>query len=451
MLDRRAFAGVSAGSLLAWLQPALAAETDAPLAGGEPLRIKAVTVTPIALADPPLLAASGCHGPYFLRHVVQLETDAGIIGIGETKGDESITADLEKARTLILGKNVFAYRQFARELIALSPACYAAIELACLDAAGQAVGKPLCELLGGPVRSEVEFAAYLFYRFAADHKAALTDPRLKDDRGSGSLALDDWGEVRTPAAMADMAAGFRQQFGFRVFKLKGGVLPPAQEVATLKALNEKFQGKYLLRIDPNARWTVATAIKVAKEIRPLPLEYYEDPVAGQDAMAEVRRQTGLPMSTNMCVTRLEHIPDAVRKGPIDVVLCDHHNFGGMVGCQALGLMSEVLGWRVSQHSNSHTGVTMAAMIHLGAVLPQLTIASDTHYPWLAEQWEIIQGGKLTIRDGKMQVPTAPGLGVRLDPDRLARAHEMYEKSGMRSRDDSATMQRFQPGWTRTLF
>jgi glucarate dehydratase len=452
MLDRRAFVSLSAGSLLAWPQATAAAQSDSTTGPvSEPLRIKAMKVTPIALADPPLLAAGGCHGPYFLRNVVQLETDAGIVGIGETKGDESVTADLDKARALILGKNVFAYREFARALTALSPACYAAVELACLDAAGHALKRPLCELLGGPVRNEVEFAAYLFFRFAADHKQVLTDPRLKDDRGSGSTALDDWGEVRTPAAMAELAAKFRQQFGFRVFKLKAGVLPPNEEVAALKAINERFQGKYLLRIDPNARWTPATAIKVAKEIRPLPLEYYEDPVAGQDAMAEIRRQTGLPMSTNMCVTRLEHIPDAVRKVPIDFILCDHHNFGGMIGCQALGQMADVLGWRVSQHSNNHAGVTMAAMLHVGAVVPQLTIASDTHYPWLPETWDIIEGGKLPIRDGRMQVPTGPGVGVQLDPDRLARAHEIYLKCGMRSRDDAETMQRFQPGWTRTLF
>src|SRR5687767_13023322 len=232
MFDRRTFLGVSAGSLLScW--PALAQHKAASTASAhEPLRITGLTITPIALPDPPILAASGCHGPYFLRNVVQLKTDAGIVGIGETKGGENVTEDLEKARQLIDGRDVFAYRQFARELIELSPACYAAIELACLDACGKALGKPLCALLGGPVRDEVEFAAYLFYRYAADHKAVLSDPRLRDARGSGQQALDDWGEVRTPDAMAEMADKFRARYGFRVFKLKAGVLPPDVEVAT---------------------------------------------------------------------------------------------------------------------------------------------------------------------------------------------------------------------------
>jgi glucarate dehydratase len=282
----------------------------------------------------------------------------------------------------------------------------------------------------------------------------LSDPRLCDARGSGEKALDNWGEVRTPDAMAELAEKFRQRYGFRVFKLKAGVLPPNVEVASLRAMNERFQGKHLLRIDPNARWTTPTALKVADQIRNLPhlpLEYYEDPVAGQEAMAEVRRKCGLPMSTNMCVTRFEHIPEAVIKQPIDVVLCDHHNWGGIIGCQALGTMADALNWRVSQHSNNHAGVTMAAMIHVGAVVPQLTVASDTHYPWLPEGRDIIAGKNLSIRDGRMRVPTAPGVGVDIDADRLARAHEIYQKCGMRTRDDANTMQRFEPGWKRTMF
>src|ERR1700733_12815794 len=141
-------------------------------------------------------------------------------------------------------------------------------------------------------------------------------------------------------------------------------------------------------------------------------------------MAEGRRATGLKMSTNMCVTSLAHIPEALKLKPIDVLLCDHHYFGGFAGCQALGPVCRAAGWTLSQHSNSHAGVTMAAMIHLAASLPQLTSASDTHYPWLPDDADIIDGPKLTIREGKMAVPAGPGLGVALDRDKVARAHEI---------------------------
>ena len=167
-----------------------------------PLRITSLRVTPIALPDPPLLNAGGCHGPYFLRNIVQLETDAGIVGIGETKGGKRTTEILEKARDLVVGQNAFAYRTFRKELEERGTAAYTAIELACLDACGKATGRRLCELLGGPVRDDVEFAAYLFYRYAADEPKLLADSRIVDARGKGAKALDDWGEVRTPELAA---------------------------------------------------------------------------------------------------------------------------------------------------------------------------------------------------------------------------------------------------------
>jgi glucarate dehydratase len=411
-----------------------------------PLLITGMKVTPIALPDPPLLAASGCHGPYFLRNVVELSTEGGIVGIGETHGGGDVTRVLDQAGPLLSGGNAFGYRKLAQPLEAKSMAACAAIEMACIDACARATGRRFCELVGGPVRDSVEFAAYLFYRYAADHPVVLDDPRLVDSRGRGERALDSWGEVRTPEAMMAMAAQFRDRWGFRVFKLKGGVLSPDVELETMKGMAAKLGKEALLRIDPNGRWRADTAVRVGKKLGGVGLEYYEDPVNGQAAMAEVRRQTGLKMSTNMCVTRFEHIPEALKLKPIDVLLCDHHYFGGFAGCQALGPISRAAGWVLSQHSNNHTGVTMAAMIHLAASIPELTLASDTHYPWLVESTDIIAGPKLAIKDGRMAVPPGPGLGVTLDQDKLARAGETYIKCGMRGRDDGALMRRLEPGW-----
>jgi glucarate dehydratase len=444
-MNRRELAGGMAAAALGGRTLAGSPNVDA-----APLKITGLTVTPIALPDPPILASSGCHGPYFLRNIVQLQTDSGIVGIGETRGGESTRRALEESRNEILEQNAFAYRSFAGPLIARNTGAYTAIELACLDACGQATGRRLCELLGGPVRESVEFAAYLFFRYASDHPKLLADPRVVDDRGTGARALDHWGEVRTPESMAEMAAKFHERWGFRVFKLKAGVLAPDVELEAMRALNARFAGRFQLRIDPNARWRQETALRIGHQLTQLPLEYYEDPVRGQQAMAEVRNQTHLTMSTNMCVTRFEHVPEALRLKPVDVVLADHHYWGGMIGCQALGQVCDMAGWKVSQHSNNHAGVSMAAMVHLAAVVPQLTIASDTHYPWLVKSWDIIDGAELPIRDGRMSVPAGPGLGVRIDPDRLARAHETYRKCGMRERDDAATMRLIEPGWNSDL-
>ncbi len=373
-------------------------------------------------------------------------TEGGVLGVGETHGGEGVTTALERARKVVVGQNAFAYRKFARQLKTLGMACYAGIELAALDACGRATGRRLCEMIGGPVRDAVEFAAYLFYRYAADHPVVLADPHLVDPRGRGDRALDDWGEVRSVEAMSKLAARFRDRFGFRVFKLKGGVLTPEVERDSLKAMATELGPEARLRIDPNVRWKVETAVRIGRDLARLPMEYYEDPVQGQEKMAEVRRATGLKMSTNMCVTSFDHIPKALRLHPIDVLLCDHHYFGGFAGCQALGPICQAAGWSMSQHSNNHAGVTMAAMIHLAASIPQLTLASDTHYPWLVEGADIIEGPKLPIRDGRMQIPAGPGLGVTLDRDKLARASEVYRKCGMRRRDDGSLMRRIEPGW-----
>ena len=416
----------------------------------EDLRIKELRITPIALPDPPILAYSGCHGPYFLRTVVEAVTADGIVGIGETTGSKETLQGLRNAAKIVQGQSAFAYRLFASDVSKEGARVYAGVELACLDAIGKATGLRLCDLLGGPVRKDVEFASYLFFRFAADHPKLLADKRIVDGRGRGDKALDQWGEVRTPEAMAELAWQFHQRFGFRVHKLKAGVLDPDVELAALRAISDRFGGKHQVRIDPNGRWKMETALRIGKQLQNLPLEYYEDPVRGQKAMGEVRLKTGLTMSTNMCVTSFDDVPEAVREKPIDVVLADHHFWGGIPACQALGTLAPSLGWRVSQHSNNHAGITMAAMIHMAAVVPQLTIASDTHYPWLVESADIIAGGKLPIAGGRMKIPAAPGVGVELDRDALARAHETWQKCGMRDRDDEATMRLIEPSWERTL-
>src|SRR5262245_26521394 len=218
-LNRRDWIRLTAGGMLAGGSAPLA-RAGAWAAAERPLTITGLPVTPIALPAPPLLAASGCHGPYFLRNVVELRTEGGIVGLGETPGGAGVTAALERAGKVVVGQNAFAYRKFARDVQALGMGAYAGIELACLDACALAAGRRLAELVGGPVRDPVEFAAYLFYRYAADHPVILADPHRVDSRGRGDRALDSWGEVRSAEAMAALAGKFRDRFGFRVFKLK---------------------------------------------------------------------------------------------------------------------------------------------------------------------------------------------------------------------------------------
>ncbi len=391
------------------------------------MRITEMRVTPVAMADPPLRNSVGVHQPVALRVVVQLATDEGLTGLGEAYGGSARVASLEAARKCVEGKDPFQLFAIRREVP--DPGTFSPIEVACLDLAGQAMGRPVCDLLGGRVRDEIPFSGYLFY---------------KEERHPEYDGVDDWGKVLSPEAMVGEARRFIREYGFEVLKLKGGVLPPDEEVETLRQMRESLGPDVGLRIDPNGIWTVDTSIRVAEAIAPLGIEYYEDPTIGMDAMAEVRRAIDMPLATNMCVTSFAHLPHAVSKRPVDVILVDHHVWGGLRECVRLAQFCADFGISTSMHSNSHYGISLAAMVHLAAAMPELTYACDTHYPWVVE--DIVQGEPFTFRDGKLPVPTAPGLGVALDEEKFASAAERYRRYGITDRDDAGEMRKRVPDW-----
>jgi glucarate dehydratase len=391
------------------------------------MKVTEMRVTPVAMADPPLRNSVGVHQPVAVRVIVQLFTDEGLVGLGETAGGSRRLAALEAACDAVVGKDPFHLSEI-REAVP-DPGVFAPIEVACLDLMGKAVGRPVCDLLGGPVREEVEFSAYLFY---------------KEERHEDYDGTDDWGEVLTPEAIVGEARRFERECGVRVHKLKGGVLPPDEEVETLRLLREALGPEAKLRVDPNGIWKVQTAIKVAREAAEIGLEYYEDPVTGMDDMAEVRRNTDIPLATNMCVTAFSHLPEMVEKRPVDVILVDHHVWGGLKECVRLSRFCADFGLETSMHSNSHFGISMAAMVHLGAAMPHLTYACDTHYPWLDE--DIVAGEPFAFREGRLALPEGPGLGVELDEEKFARAAGRYRRYGITDRDDAGEMRKRAPDW-----
>jgi glucarate dehydratase len=146
----------------------------------------------------------------------------------------------------------------------------------------------------------------------------------------------------------------------------------------------------------------------------------------------------------MCTVAFEDIPGSVQLGSEQIILSDHHFWGGLRASVELARICRTFGRGLSMHSNSHLGISLAAMTHLAAAVPNLTYACDTHYPW---QWEdVIIGGQLRIEDGSLAVPGGPGLGVELDREALARLHAQYLASGLTRRDDEIEMQKVEPGW-----
>ncbi|MGP3984755.1 glucarate dehydratase family protein [Streptomyces sp. KR80] len=418
------------------------------------LIIDDVRLTPVLMADPPLLNVQGVHQPYTPRLIVEVITRGGATGVGETYGDGKY---LELARPLaeaLPGRSVSdvnALVALADEVCGdsapvettvdagglrgvqttdkLRLSVVSGFEVACLDALGKALGLPVHRLLGGKVRDHVEYSGYLFYRWAEHPEGG---------------ERDDWGAALDPAGVVAQARRFADTYGFRSFKLKGGVFPPDEEIAAVRALARTLPG-HPLRLDPNGAWSVGTSLRVADELRDI-LEYLEDPTSGTDRMAEVAARAGLPLATNMCVTTVPEVREAFTRGAVQVVLCDHHYWGGLIRTRELAAICRAFGVGLSMHSNTHLGISLAAMTHVAATVPVLDYACDTHYPW---QREDVITERHAFRDGRLEVSDAPGLGVELDRAALAVLHKRWldDDGTMRERDDAAAMRKADPGWT----
>jgi glucarate dehydratase len=412
--------------------------------------ITAVRVTPVAFRDPPLLNSVGVHQPFAIRSIIEVDTSDGVTGLGESYGDAGHLARLRRVGDELIGLDVFATNEMltrtSRALHgvvgadrhgltgAISGAgtvlrTYAAFEVAALDIQGKMLGRPVVDLLGGAVRTTVPFSAYLFYKWAA-HPGE---------------APDRFGEALDADAIVLQARTMLTQYGFRAVKLKGGVLAPEEEIATIDALRRAFPD-VVLRLDPNTAWSVATSIKVGHELDGV-LEYLEDPTPGLDAMAEVARDVSMPLATNMCVVGFEDVAPAVAKRSVQVILADHHYWGGLAKVQDLSAVCDTFDLGLSMHSNSHLGISLAAMTHVAAAVPNLTYALDTHWPWKDED-VVVEAPRFV--DGAIKVSSAPGLGVELDYDALARLHEQYLACGITERSDTLYMQSLHPDYRAEL-
>lgn len=417
------------------------------------MKITRVTVTPIAFKDAPLLNAAGIHEPYALRSIIEIETDTGHVGLGESYGDAPALAVLDAVKGELVGLDPFKLnrlREIVRGVVArqapasaagaeLAPGshaskavsnAYSAFEVACLDAQARYLNAPLVDLLGGAVRREVPFSAYLFFKYA-EH---IDSP----------YAPDAWGEALDEAQIVEQARRMIDAHGFESIKLKAGALAPEHEVACIKALRRAFPAAPL-RIDPNGNWSLDTALRMA-ELLGDDLQYYEDPTPGLEGMAELHRRTGMPLATNMVVTDFDEFRRGVALNSVQIVLADHHYWGGLRDTQQLARMCDSFGIGVSMHSNSHLGISLMAMTHVAASVENLSYACDTHYPWQEPDEEVVLGGKLPIRGGCVQLTDAPGLGLEIDREQLRKLHELYLGCGIRQRDDVGQMRKYRPDW-----
>jgi glucarate dehydratase len=391
--------------------------------------LRATTVT--VPLEAPLRHANGCHWGRFVRTIVEVETDEGLIGLGEMGGGgESAEAAFRALKSYLIGHDPARLEEL-RFLIANPTASLynnrtqmlAALEFACLDILGQKWGVPVSEILGGRLRDRVPFASYLFFRYP--------NPRNKE------------GEVRTVEQLIESAKTLKQLHGFTSHKLKGGVFAPEYELECYRALASALDGDRF-RFDPNGVWSTETSIWFGQQIEHIRNDYLEDPVFGLNGMRRVREKVRMPLATNTVVVNFEQLAANVLDTAVDVILLDTTFWGGIRACVKAAGICETFQLGVAVHSSGELGIQLATMLHLGAVIPNLSFAADAHYHHLTD--DVIAGGKLKYENGAIAVPTAPGLGVKLDRDKVAEYRELYRRLGSYPYDQDP----LRPGWTPTI-
>ena len=388
-----------------------------------------VRATPVTVPlEAPLRHANGCHWGRFVRTIVEIETDEGLVGLGEMGGGgEAAVASIDALKPTLLGRDPARIEEMRFVVANPTASLYnnrtqivAALEFACLDLLGQDWGVPVSEILGGRLRDRVPFASYLFFRYP--HPA------------SGN------GEIRTVEQLVEAALLQREQYGFKTHKLKGGVFAPEYELECYRTLAETLPDDNF-RFDPNGVWSVEQAMWFGRQIEDIRNDYLEDPVFGLHGMRRLREKLRTPLATNTVVVNPEQLSANVLDTAVDVILLDTTFWGGIRPCLKAAGVCETFQLGVAVHSSGELGIQLATMLHLGAVLPNLTFAADAHYHHLVD--DVIEGGKMAYQDGSIEVPTRPGLGVRLDRDKLGEYHELYRRLGSYPYDQDP----LRPGWS----
>lgn len=426
--------------------------------------ITEMAVIPVAGHDSMLLNLSGAHAPYFTRNIVILKDNSGNTGVGEVPGGEKIRQTLEDAKPLVIGKTLGEYKNVMNAVrnnfadrdaggrglqtfdLRTTIHVVTAIEAAMLDLLGKFLNVTVASLLGdGQQRDAVEMLGYLF--FIGDRKK--TDLPYQNQENDPC----DWYRVRhevamTPDSVVRLAEAAYEKYGFNDFKLKGGVLDGFEEAESIKALAKRFP-EARVTLDPNGAWSLEQAIQIGKELKGV-LAYAEDPCgaeqgySGREVMAEFRRATGLPTATNMIATDWRQMGHTISLQSVDIPLADPH-FWTMQGSVRVAQMCHEWGLTWGSHSNNHFDVSLAMFTHVAAAAPGDITAIDTHWIW-QEGNQRLTKEPLQIKGGLVEVPKKPGLGVELDMDQVAKAHELYKNMGLGARNDAMAMQYLIPGW-----
>ncbi|CZU72268.1 mandelate racemase/muconate lactonizing protein [Enterobacter hormaechei] len=390
-------------------------------------------VIPVAGQDSMLLNIGGAHNAWFTRNIVVLTDSAGNTGVGEAPGGEVIYQTLVDAIPQVVGQEVARLNKVVQRV-------HKGNQSADFDTFGK--GAWTFEL-------RVNAVAALGYLFYVGDRTKTDLPYLERSPGSHEWYHLRHQEALSGEAVVRLAEAAQDRYGFKDFKLKGGVLPGEQEIDSVRALKKRFP-EARITVDPNGAWLLDEAIALCKGLGDV-LTYAEDPCgaeqgfSGREVMAEFRRATGLPVATNMIATNWREMGHAVMLNAVDIPLADPH-FWTLSGAVRVAQLCDDWGLTWGCHSNNHFDISLAMFTHVGAAAPGNPTAIDTHWIWQEGEARLTKN-PLEIKNGTIAVPDAPGLGVELDWDQIHKAHEAYKKLPGGARNDAGPMQYLIPGWT----
>jgi glucarate dehydratase len=372
------------------------------------MKIAAIRATPVNIPFRAPYRFSYGSIASLTKTVIELVTDEGVTGLGEcADGDRS--ADVMRLGERLKGLDIRDISMAERRCVPgmrYTPwgnvvgarRAFGGIEIAMWDALGKIQGVPLSLLLGGAVRCEVMLTEYFSYRFAG-----ASEP----------------GES-TPADVARYCARMIEDHGAEVFEGKVGTVTLDEEVAMVREIRAAI-GERRLQLDANGAWTVPVAREALRRFEPFIIHWFEDPVETYEEMAELRSITRASFSTHII-----DLPKAVRLRSPDAIVTNINEHGGIRRTVDFIRACEQFDVGFRFHSGE-TGIASAAYLHVSAAMEHVREASQTLFRWYAD--DVIAGGTLVPKQGRVKVPEGAGLGVTLDTKALKRCHERFLSEG----------------------
>lgn len=341
--------------------------------------------------------------------LVRIAADDGLVGWGECCPGPNVESVLEVVRSAVpylLGQDPWRTEHLARLFFGVAHwdlrpmtgnLAYVGIDTALHDLIGKACGQPLHHLFGGAVRRQVDYFHYL----------ATAEPE---------------------AVGADAARGAAA--GYTVFYMKVG-LDIDRELGAVAAVRRAVGSAARIRIDANGAWTVAQARRYLQALDEAAggLDFAEQPVRQDPVrnMAELKHLTRVPLAANEGLWREADVWEVIRARAADVLCFSPVWVGTLARFHRLAHVAALEGLQVCRHTHGELGLLAAACHHLCLTLPNLTDGNQQTHAMIA--WDVL-AQPLPIAVGpRWGVPDGPGLGVAIDAQRVAEAHELYRRQG----------------------